>query len=151
MATSLYFTAKDVLVILSLAWNLYGLKWDTWRSAGDLEGLFYPEYDPDVETNTLEANGRMYTTKGLFTYLQEGDVLEAFRSAFEQGHRMWMLTPDLVSEVGRTTKWSTRMGLQVVRAIYEMIGLRFLSTTRIIKEDGGVYYSHQADVRLLDP
>jgi hypothetical protein len=140
-ATSLYSTAKDVMVILSLAWNLYNLNWDNWKAAGDLEGLFHPDYNPEQDVNTLEANGRTYTTKGLFTYMGPGDVLDAFTAAYREGFRMWMLCPDLVSEIGRATKWSTRTGLLVIRPIYEMISLRFSTTTRIIKEDGTAYYA----------
>lgn len=90
----------------------------------DPVAIFTPGYNP-FEGQPVEVDGKLLKPGRLFQALAKIDqgVADAYEAAFEQGHRLWMFNPDIVSMVGEPYCWGTTVGL----SWYETSWMRYRS------------------------
>lgn len=91
----------------------------------DPVAIFTLGYNP-FEGQPVEVDGKLLKPGRLFQALAKTDqgVADAYEAAFEQGHRLWMFNPDIVSMVGESHCWDTAVGLLMVRNIMDEIQVR---------------------------
>jgi hypothetical protein len=137
--TLLYNRPEELVAYLRLLWCKMGsYHFDiSVMNIGDRLGLFHPDYNAETGLSTT-IDGDVVTTKGILPLLDDidRDVAAAYRLALENGWRVWMVHPDLISAVGGDADWDSRVCFHMVRPVIRMIQVRWNRACKILLPDG---------------